>query len=87
MGIWISKVFEDDTLVRLKVDGQVVGSWTSVLEEEVLKHRAEGRLVVLDFAAVYLVGPQALEVLKRLKTDGVKIIDMHPLVEQLFEEV
>jgi anti-anti-sigma regulatory factor len=87
LGIWITKVFEDDTLVRLKVDGQIVGSWASVLEDECLKYRAQGRAVVLDFSDVCLVGPQAVEVLRRLVGDGVSLVEVHPLIEELFEGV
>ncbi|MGD2154552.1 MAG: hypothetical protein PVG79_14880 [Gemmatimonadales bacterium] len=87
MGIWITKVFEDAGLVRLKVDGQVVGGWASVLEDECSKYRGQGRDVVLDFTDVCLVGPQAVGVLRRLISDGVKIVDVHPLIEELFEEV
>lgn len=86
MGIWITTVFEDATLVRLKVDGQIIGGWVSVLEDECSKHRAQGRAVVLDFTDVCFVGPQAIGVLRRLRGDGVKIVDVHPLIEDLFEE-
>jgi len=87
MGIWITKVFEDAALVRLKVEGQVIGSWSSVLEEECSKYRGQGRAVILDFTDVCLVGPQAVGVLRRLISDGVKIVDVHPLIEELFEEM
>lgn len=86
MGIWITKVFEDATLVRLKVDGQIVGGWASVLEDECSKHRVQGRAVVLDFTDVCFVGPKAVGVLRRLRDDGVKIVDVHPLIEELFED-
>lgn len=86
MGIWITKIFEDAALVRLKVDGHVIGSWASVLEDECSKHRAEGRAIVLDFTDVCLVGPQAVGMLKRLIREGVKIVDVHPLIEELFKD-
>ncbi len=86
MGIWITKIFEDATLVRLKIDGQIVGSWASVLEDECSKHRAQGRAVVLDFTEVCFVGAQAVDMLRRLRGDGVKIVDVHPLIEELFED-
>jgi anti-anti-sigma regulatory factor len=86
VGIWITKVFEDATLVRLKVDGQIVGGWASVLEDECSKHRAQGRAVVLDFTEVCFVAPQAVDMVRRLRGDGVKIVDVHPLIEELFED-
>jgi anti-anti-sigma regulatory factor len=86
LGIWITKIFEDAKLVRLKVDGQIVGTWASVLEDECSKHRAQGRAIVLDFSDVCLVGPQAVGVLRRLRGDGVKFVDVHPLIEELFED-
>jgi hypothetical protein len=86
LGIWITKTFEDARRVRLKVDGQIVGAWASVLEDECAKHRARGRAIVLDFADVCFVGPQAVGVLKRLRGDGVEIVDVHPLIEELCED-
>ncbi|NIN73083.1 MAG: hypothetical protein GTO46_14380 [Gemmatimonadetes bacterium] len=86
MGIWITKIFEDATLVRLKVDGQIIGAWASVLEDECARYRAEGRAIVLDFTDVCFVGPQAIGMLRRLKGDGVKFVDVHPLIEELFED-
>ncbi len=85
MGIWITKAFEDETLVTLRVDGQIVGTWASVLEDECKKHRAEGRRVVLDFSEVCFVGLHALNVLRRLTGDGVEIVEMHPLIAELFQ--
>ena len=86
MGIWITKVFEDTALVRLKVDGQIIGDWASVLEDECSRYRDQGRAVVLDFTDVCFVGPQAVGMLRRLISDGVKIVDLHPLIEEQFEE-
>jgi anti-anti-sigma regulatory factor len=86
VGIWITKVFEDATLVRLKVDGQIIGDWASVLEGECAKHRALGQAIVLDFTEVCFVGPQAVGMLRRLMGEGVKIVDVHPLIAELFQD-
>jgi anti-anti-sigma regulatory factor len=79
----ITQIGESPSLTTLKVEGRVVSDWVSVLEEESLRWLQEKQAIVLDFSNVSLVDRRGVEVLRRLRSSNVRIINCSPLIEDL----
>lgn len=77
----LTNIAENDTSVTLKVEGEVVSDWSSLLETECLRCLATGRELVLDFSGVTLIDCRGVETLKRLQARNVKLINCPALIE------
>ncbi len=86
MGIWITRLAETASEVTLKVEGQVIGKWVSVLANECEGIICEGKDVSLDFAGVTYVNSSGIELLRDLRTRGLCVLNVPPLLEDLFTD-
>ena len=82
----ITNVDESRSHVTLRVEGQIVSTWAAELERETKRMLRSERRVVLDFAGVKFIGPKGAEVLKRIVTDGVEIVNCSALIKGLLNE-
>lgn len=82
MAIWITRVLVGDAGLLLRVEGQIVGDWCGMLERECQASCGKGREVALDLSGVSFVDPRGLETLKRLRSGGLQLVDVPPLVAQ-----
>lgn len=76
---------ESDSHTRLKVEGQILDEWVSVLESECRKVLEQGRHVCLDLFYVTFVDSRGLAALRKLKSDGLIIVNAPRLIEEAFE--
>ena len=81
----ITILTEGSSLIRLKLEGRIVLDWVALLEHECLESLRTGHTVVLDFAAVTFVDCAGAAMLRKM-TDGLQIVNVSPLVEDLLRE-
>lgn len=79
----ISEVEDDGSTVTLKLEGQIIGDWASVLEQECLRLLGMDRTVILDFEFVFYVGEAAVQMLNRFPGEKLKLIHCSPFVKDL----
>lgn len=85
MAIWITRVLVGEAGLRLRVEGQLVGDWCAVLERESHANCGQGREVSLDLEGVSFVDPRGLDTLKRLRSSGLVLAKVPPLIAESLE--
>jgi anti-anti-sigma regulatory factor len=81
----ITRVTEKPAVVTLKLEGRIVADWASVLERECSGLIQEGQSVLLDFSEVRFVDGRGLEVLKRIGSENLQIINSSDLIKELLK--
>jgi anti-anti-sigma regulatory factor len=79
----IQKIVECPTETTLSVEGRIVSEWVAVLEHECRQAARDTRRVQLDFAAVTFIDARGIEVLRRLVTDGVAVVNCREFIDAL----
>ncbi len=74
---------ENASCVTLKVEGWIVSDWVSLLDQECKALVEPGRKVLLDFSEVRYVDCRGIEMLKRLPSEHIRIINCPTLIEDL----
>ncbi len=82
----ITNVDESESRATLRVEGQIVSKWVAELERETKRLLQSERRVVLDFAGVKFSGSEDAEMVKRITTDNVEIINCSALIKGLLNE-
>ena len=76
------KITQDET--ELKVEGRLVGHWVSLLEEICTAHANEKDAIqVLDVSAVSYADRNGVQLLHRLRSQGVAFHGCSPFLEEL----
>jgi len=81
----ITKVAESPSHVILQLEGWIVSAWVAVLERECLTALRAQRTVLLDFSGVIFVNRRGVEMLQRLASDNLRIINCSALIEDLLQ--
>ena len=81
--LWIEKREQSCSEVTLKLEGQLLGDWVSVLEEECRKMLEEQKRLTLEMAEVTYVNQRGVELLRRLAAEKVQLANCSPLIENL----
>ncbi len=81
----ITKVPRQESLVTLKLEGQIASDWVEELESECLRLLQQQHSVTLDFAGVTFVDNCGITMLNRIRTDNLKIINCPALMRDLLE--
>jgi hypothetical protein len=79
----ITRVAESASHVSLKLEGQIVSEWVSLPERECLTWLQEKRRVILDVSEVTFIDRRGLEMLRRLISPFLQIINTPALIEEL----
>lgn len=85
MAIWITRTLEDGSL-RLRVEGQIVGDWSTVLERELHVAERHGREILVDLSGVTYVDTAGLARLRLLRASGARLVRVPPLIEEAVAE-
>ena len=72
----------EGNVVTLRLEGQIVGAWTSELGEECERMLAAGHKVVLDLENVSLIDRRALTLLASLSRQAVVLVRCSPFQEE-----
>jgi anti-anti-sigma regulatory factor len=84
----ITEIYEGDKTVTLRLDGKVVGTRVSELEELCLHHRDEkNKIVVLDFGGVSFIDSSAVRMLGKIKDERIKITNCSPFIRSLLRDL
>jgi anti-anti-sigma regulatory factor len=88
----ITKTFDDERTVQLRLDGRVDESMLSELEQSVVAHRNQrGKAITLDFSGVVFIDDAGVKFLRKMKKKNLKIINcslfIRTLIGDLVEEV
>ena len=81
----ITRVAESPSHVTLKLEGRIVSDWVSVLERECLTWLQETRQVILEVAEVTFIDRSGLEMLRRIISPQLQIINASALIEELLQ--
>ncbi len=80
----ITETSQDEKRVTLRLDGKVVGTRVSELEELCLHYRDEkNKTIVLDFGGVSFIDSNGVKMLEKIKDERVKIINCSPFIRSL----
>jgi hypothetical protein len=79
----IQKIVESATETTLSVEGRIVSEWVAVLERVCRQARRNTPRVQLDLAAVTFIDTRGVEVLRRLVTEGVAIVNCREFIDAL----
>lgn len=71
--------------MTLVLEGRIVSDWVALLEDECVGAFGEKRDVILDFSAVLFIDGRGVEMLRRIVTKHLQIINASPLVEDLLQ--
>jgi hypothetical protein len=80
----ITKTFEDDSSITVRLDGKIVSATAAELEEACRQYRnGGGKALSLDFSGVIFIDNDGLETLKKIKHRGIAMVNGSPFVETL----
>jgi anti-anti-sigma regulatory factor len=79
----IQKIVESATETTLSVEGRIVSEWVTVLEDECRQALRDTPRVQLDLAAVTFIDARGVEVLRRLVTEGVAVVNCREFIGAL----
>jgi hypothetical protein len=82
----ISKVYENPSGVKLKLEGRIVSEWVSILEEKILECLKKTKKVLLDFSELRFVDKHGVEMLRRMPSEKIEIINCPGFIEELLKE-
>ena len=79
----IQKLVERPSEITLSVEGRIVSEWVAVVEHECRQAARDTPRVRLDLAAVTFIDARGIEVLRRLVTDGVAVVNCREFIGAL----
>ena len=82
----ISKVYENPSGVKLKLEGRIVSEWVSILEEKILECLKKNKKVLLDFSELRFVDKHGVEMLRRMPSEKIEIINCPGFIEEFLKE-
>lgn len=81
----ITRLAESALHVTLLLEGHVRSQWVDQLDSEVSACLGAQQKVALDFRGVSFVSPLGIELLKRLRDDGVQFVNCPAIVMDLLK--
>ena len=81
----ISKVYENPSGVKLKLEGRIVSEWVSILEEKILECLKKNKKLLLDFSELRFVDEHGMEMLRRLPPEKIAITNCPRFIEELLK--
>jgi len=82
----IDQFFESSSSINLKLQGSIAGEWVLLLEERILRSLQTTEKVFLDFFELRFVDKHGLEMLRRLPSEKIEIINCPGFIEELLKE-
>jgi len=81
----ISKLCENPSGLRLKLEGRIVSEWVSILEEQILECLKKTQKVLLDFSELRFVDKDGVEMLRRMPSEKIEIINCPGFIEEFLK--
>ena len=81
----IDRAYENLFIVKLKLEGTLVGEWVSLLEEKILECLENNKKVLLDFSELRFVDEHGMEMLRRLPPEKIAITNCPRFIEELLK--
>ncbi len=81
----ITKVNESPTQITMKLEGKLASDWVRLLESECRSCLQDKRKVQLDFSDVTFIDGRGVEMLSKLATKNIKVVDCSALIKDLLE--
>lgn len=79
----IHKIVESPSGTTLAAEGRIVAEWVALLEHECREALRDTPRVQLDLAAVTFIDARGVEVLRRLVTEGVAVVNCREFIDAL----
>ena len=81
--LWIERQERSDSKAVLKLEGQLLGDWVSVLEEECRQMLKEKKNLSLEMAEVTYVNQRGVDLLRSLTAENVELVNCSSLIANL----
>ena len=81
----IDRAYENLFIVKLKLEGTLVGEWVSLMEEKILECLENNKKVLLDFSELRFVDEHGMEMLRRLPPEKIAITNCPRFIEELLK--
>jgi hypothetical protein len=81
----ITRVAESPSHVTLRLEGRIVSDWVSVAERECLTWLQEKPQVILEVGEVTFIDRRGLEMLRRIISPRLQIINASALIKELLQ--
>ena len=82
----IDEFFESPFTVKLKPQGSVAGEWVLLLEERIRRSLQTSEKVFLDLSEVTFVDKHGVEMLRKVASEKIAIINCPGFIEELLKE-
>ncbi len=82
----ITKLMDSPFEVTLKLEGKIVSDWVDLLEKEIRNQLNQGRSVKLDCSGINFVDAKAVELLRMIAGEKLKIVHPTALIQDLMEK-
>ena len=82
----IDEFFESPFTVKLKPQGSVTGEWVLLLEERIRRSLQTSEKVFLDLSEVTFVDKHGVEMLRKVASEKIAIINCPGFIEELLKE-
>ena len=73
----------ETSVIRVRAEGRVVSDWVEVLERECQMSLEQAQWVEIDLSGVTFIDGRGVEMLRRLRTGRVGIVNCSPVLEDL----
>ncbi len=84
----ITEMFEDVKTITLKLDGKLVGTCISHLEEQCLNYKAKkNKTVLLDFSGVSYIETDGVRMLESIQDEKFQIVNCPLFIEALLQDL
>lgn len=82
----ITTVEQPPSQVILKLTGRIVADWVTLLEEYCLSWLQKGKKVLLDCAEVTFIDARGVEMLQRIESDNLRLLNCSAFIHSLLRE-
>lgn len=84
----ITLLYMNLEVVRLRLDGRLVGTCVTNLKEEFLNYRDEkNKTVILDFSGVSYIDSSGIRMLESINDEKLQIVNCPMFIEKLLENL
>jgi len=82
----ITRDFENSSLVKIKLEGQIIAEWVTLLKDECQALLKASKRINLDFSEVTFIDASGARMLNRLPKENVEHVNCSGVIKNLLVE-
>lgn len=79
----ITTLHQGTQLVKIRLEGRIVGEWVGLLEREYSRHHRRQRRIILECRSVSYIDESGVRMFRRILRNGVRISGASALIDSL----